>query len=138
MKNHLYHYVKHQRGVGHTRLLIDGARNAQYPFLVVGGDMRHANMMIRDLGNKFAIPTTIDKERDYIGHDHPVLIDNYAFTMTCEAYMREIRDLNEALNKKEGELALVERGVTKIKQMPFWIRVFRPLYKKRINKCLEK
>jgi len=134
MKNELYEYIKITRGVGHTRLLIDGARNAQYPFLVVGADKTHANRMIRDLNNKFAIPTTIDNERDYRGHDHPVLIDNYAFTQTCEKYMREIRDLKEAKITAEEKLSLNQHGIKKIKVLPFWIRLFTPLYKRAINK----
>jgi len=96
MKNHLYEYLKINRGVGHTRLILDGARNAHYPFLVVGADMTHANRLARDLGNEFAIPTIISNEIAFRGHEHPVLIDNYTFTNTCEAYIRELRDAREA------------------------------------------
>ncbi len=134
MKNELYDYIKTKRGVGHTRLLIDGAQNAKYPFLVVGADMRHANIMVRELGNEFAIPTTIDKERDYRGHSHPVLIDNYAFTSTCEAYMREMRDTKDALIKAKETLAKKESTIENISKIPLWIRLFKPLYKRAIKR----
>jgi len=134
MKNQLYEYLQINRGVGHTRLLIDGARNAQYPFLVVGGDKTQAIRMIRELGNEFAIPTSIDNPKDYHGHNHPVLIDNYAFLKTCESYIGEIRDQRETLAKKEAELIKKEKTINDITALPIWVRLFTPLYKRVIKK----
>ena len=137
MKNYLYEYLKTNRGVGHTRLLIDGARNANYPFLVVGADTTQANRMIQDLGNEFAIPTAINKEQDYRGHDHPVLIDNFAFTSTCESYIRQIRDQREALEKTEAKTAKLELAFNKMNNLPLWIRMIKPLYKRAIKRAYE-
>jgi len=137
MKNELYEHLKGNRGVGHTRLMIDGARNANYPFFIIGADMRHANNLAREMGNTFAIPITIGSNQ-MRGSNHPVLIDGHTFTTTCEDYIREIRDQREALLKKKAELELLNYSVEKIKTLPWWIRLITPLYKKRINKCLER
>jgi hypothetical protein len=137
MENKLYEYVKCTRGVGHTRLLMDGAINAQYPYFVVGADLSHAKQLIRETGgNTFAIPISLT----WVQHDnfrcykHPVLIDNYTFTVTCESYMTEIRKLKESLTTKEEQLKHNKEVLEKIKQLPFFIRLFKPLYLRIITR----
>jgi hypothetical protein len=133
MKNELYEHLKGNRGVGHTRLMMDGARNANYPFFIIGANSRQAAQLAADTQNSFAIPMTIDSNRLF-GQTHPILIDGHAFTTMSEVYMRENRDNKEARIKAEEKLALNQAGIKKIEALPFWIRLFTPLYKRAINK----
>ena len=133
MKNELYEHLKGNRGVGHTRLMMDGARNANYPFFIIGANSRQAAQLAADTQNSFAIPMTMDNDH-LRGHDHPVLIDGHAFTTTCEKYIRENRDNREAMEKAKEETAKMKNAIEHIEKIPFWIRLFKPSYIKRINK----
>ncbi len=133
MKNELYEHLKGNRGVGHTRLMMDGARNAQYPFFIIGANYRQAKQLAADTQNNFAIPMTMDNNRLF-GQTHPILIDGYAFTTMSEGYIRENRDTKEALVTAKEKLALMKRGIDKIEKLPFWVRLFTPLYKRAVNK----
>lgn len=141
MENKLYEYIKGTRGVGHTTLLMDGAKNAKTPFFIVGADLRHAKELIKTTGNnKLAIPATI-YDNKLIGNIHPVLIDNHTFMVTCEDYEREIQKskymvdkLINSLTEKEEELKQSKETLKKIKKLPFFIRVFKPLYRSIITR----
>lgn len=136
--NPLYHYLIINRGVGHTRLIIDGVRNAQYPFLVVGSDLSHANSIIREMGGtEWAIPVSIQNENAFRGHRHPVVIDNYTYLKACDGYISTIRDYRES-NQRLRELALKQkRNIDEIKKIPFWKRLFKSQYVRRINKIIK-
>lgn len=136
MKNELYEHLKSNRGVGHTRLLMDGARNATYPFFIIGANSRQAAQLAADTQNSFAIPMTIDSNRLY-GQTHPVLIDGHAFTTTCEKYIRENRDNREAMEKAKDEVVKMKQAITNVEKLPFFIRLFKPLYKRAIKRNMK-
>jgi hypothetical protein len=133
-----YEYVKFNRGVGHTTLIKDGGLNAQYPFIVLGADMSHAHQLTRELNNRFAIPHSIQDPRGLIGYRHPLLIDNYVFTVTCEGYISTVRDYREANTILNNELEKSKQRINQITNLPFWIRLFKPLYKMAIKRINEK
>ena len=136
MKNELYEHLKSNRGVGHTRLMMDGARNATYPFFIIGANSRQAAQLAADTQNSFAIPMTIDSNRLY-GQTHPILIDGHAFTTTCEKYIRENRDNREAMEKAKTETAKMKHAIEQVEKLPFYIRLFKPLYKRAIKRNMK-
>jgi len=133
MKNQLHEYIKKNRGVGHTRLLLDGALNARYPFLIIGRDMSQAKFLTKQIGNKFAIPIAMNDNEAFCGLRHPVLIDNDVFTLVCDEYLREINYYKTTITNQESRM--MSNNVD-IENIPFWIRLFTPIYKKRIKKIL--
>lgn len=141
MKNKLYQYLKGTRQVGHTRLLMDGAKNAKTPFFMVGANLEHTKELIKRSGNnKFAIPTTI-YDNTLIANNHPVLIDNYTFIVTCEDYQYELKKykdiidkLTNTLTEKEEKIKESKETITKIKTLPLFIRLFKPLYRSIITR----
>jgi hypothetical protein len=132
MKNELYEHLKTNKGVGHTRLMLDGAKNANYPFFIIGANIRQAKQLAADTGNNFAIPMTLGSNH-LRGHDHPVLIDGHAFTTTCEKYISEIRDQREAINKAKKEVVKMEMIIHNIGRLPLYVRLFKPIYKRAIR-----
>jgi len=134
----LYEYLKTNRGVGHTTLLKDGALNAQYPYIIMGADMSHANHLAREVANSFAIPRSMQHADAFRGYNCPVLIDNHTFMRTCDGYIGTIRDYRED-NQRLRELALKkQRAMERLENLPFWIRAIKPLYKRAIKKANEK
>jgi len=133
MKNQLHEYLKSNRGVGHTRLLLDGALNARYPFIVIGVDTSQAHFNAKQIGNSFAIPIGFNNKEALRGLNHPVLIDNSIFTFICDDYERQIKINNETIANQQIQMLSNEKDITNI---PFWIRLFTPIYKKRLKKIL--
>ena len=136
MKNELYEHLKSNRGVGHTRLMMDGARNANYPFFIIGSNLSKAKQLAADTQNSFAIPMSMDSNHLH-GHQHPVLIDGHTFTTTCEKYIRENRDNREAMNKAKADTAMMKNTIEQVEKLSFWIRIFTPLYKRAIKKHMK-
>lgn len=129
----VYKYLKTNRQVGHTTLLKDGALNAHYPFIILGGDLAHATTITKEIGNPFAKPMSMAAIEGLRGTNNPVLIDNYVFTKTCEGYIATIRDYRENNISLINELEVKEQTIKTIMDIPFWIRLFKPLYKKKIK-----
>lgn len=133
-----YEYIKINRGAGHTTLIMDGAMNAQYPYFMMGKDMAHARELCKQSKNRFAMPITMNDCCSFKGYRQPVLIDNYVFTETCEGYIRTIRDYREINQRLNGEIERMEKALVRLESLPFWIRLFKPLYRRAIKKAYGK
>jgi len=130
----VYEYIRANRGVGHTTLLKDGALNATYPYIVIGADQSHANRLAREIGNEFAIPVGINQTNKFRGINYPVLIDNHTFTTSIDSYVREIRIQREKLIILEKDIQDLKVTISKIERIPFWVRLYKARYLKRIKK----
>jgi AAA+ ATPase superfamily predicted ATPase len=72
------------------------------------------------------------------GYNQPVMVDNFVITETCEGYIRTIRDYREINQRMVGEVERIEKAFAKLEGIPFWIRLFKPLYRRAIKKAYEK
>jgi len=132
MHRRLHEYIKKTRGVGHTRLQLDGTLNANYPFIIVGVDKSHANDLKRKLGNNhFASPIALNSEEAFRGVREPAIIDNSVFTIVCDEFIKEIRDGREDMEKLNSK-------INEIENIPFLFRIFKSVYKQKINNIRNK
>lgn len=131
----LYEYLKTNRGAGHTTLLLDGAMNAQYPFLILGKDMAHAKDLHNRSRNRFGVPRPMNAVDAFRGYNYPVMVDNFVITETCEGYIRTIRDYREINQRLREEIEKKEKAIKKLNNLPFWIRAIKPLYRRAIRKA---
>ena len=104
----VYQYIRANRGVGHTTLLKDGALNATYPYIVIGADQTHAERLVREIGNEFAIPVGINQPNKFRGA-HFEFLKNYR-QMEQEAAMKK--------SQAEAQKRLQEQGENVIPMKP--------------------
>lgn len=130
----VYEYIRANRGVGHTTLLKDGALNATYPYLIVGADLKHAQLLAREVGNEFAIPVSITDHHKFRGVNYPLLIDNHTFTTSVDAYVKTVRNQREQILVLDKEKTRLQLTISAIELIPWYKRIFNRSYMKAIRK----
>lgn len=117
MDNNINKYILSRRGVGHTRLLKEGANNYDGPFFVVGADTNHVSRLRQELNNTKAIPVNIENSNHVLhGVHHPMIIDNHAYSMTCEKYERKIDELENEIDLLKVRITLGEATNDRLKK----------------------
>jgi len=102
----LYEYIRRNRGVGHTTLLIEGAKNYNKPFYIMGANIRQAKDLVFQSGNKNARPITLENVPEALrGTDLPIMVDQHPITKIVDGYEDEIRMLRREIGELRGEIS---------------------------------
>jgi hypothetical protein len=89
----IYEYLMSSRGVGHTTLLKEGAKNFDKPFYIVAHNSRYAKQLQRESNNNNAIPISLNSPTQLMrGTKYPIIIDNVTYMTTCDKYENIILD----------------------------------------------
>ena len=140
-------FLEHNQKVGNTTLLLEGARNYDRPFYILGWSQAHATEKCKGIPN--AKPMSIHEIESFMGIKEPVAIDSdviawlmgkvaYEFDKTELQLEREklktehdvykyIKVANELTTKVEDQKkVLINRGelLMKIGEMSWWERIF--------------
>lgn len=143
----LLSFIEHNRQVGNTTLLLEGARNYDRPFYILGWSQDHATGKCEGIPN--AKPMSIQNIESFMGINEPIAIDSdvIAWLMGKVAYEFDQMELqlererlktkqdvrkystvaNELMSKVEQQQkVLINRGelLIKIGQMSWWERIF--------------
>jgi hypothetical protein len=145
----LLDYFIYTRQSGHTTLSIEGAKNYDRPFYIIGLDMRHAKALEAQIQNKNGIPISINQihTEKYRGVPIPAFLDNGVIISQLEFYYSLIEDYKYSIEKMNldidnasreyyRDLVKQDRDFNKkfveLKKMSFWDRVFN--FKKKMDK----
>jgi hypothetical protein len=140
-------FIEHNRQVGNTPLLLEGARNYDRPFYILGWNQDHATEKCEGIPN--AKPMSIQQIESFMGTNEPIAIDPdvmgwligkvaYEFDQLELQLERERLETkqdvskystiaNELMTKVEDQQkVLINRGelLMKIGQMTWWERIF--------------
>lgn len=143
----LLSFIEHNRKVGNTTLLLEGARNYEGSFYILGWSQDHATEKCEGIPN--AKPMSIQEIESFMGIKEPVAIDPdvIVWLMGKVAYEFDQMELqlererlktkqdvskystvaNELMTKVEDQQkVLINRGelLIKIGQMTWWERIF--------------
>lgn len=101
----LAHYYDRTRGIGHTRVLLQGIGDE--PVMVMFDNMHMASILApRDNPNILPIAWSTDLARTLIGRTEPLVLDNSAVTAILRDAMNEIRRLKFVILSYEETLGL--------------------------------
>lgn len=139
-------FLEHNRAVGNTALLLEGARNYNRPFYILGWSLEHATEKCNGIPN--AKPMSIHAIESFMGIKEPIAIDSdvIAWLMGKVAYEFDKTELqlekerlktkqevhkyatvtNELMTKVEDQhKSLINRGelLMRIGQMSWWERI---------------
>jgi hypothetical protein len=112
VENNIKDYIHSARQVGHTSLIMNNLKDVDKPFYVLGGYMNNSREMVMRMGNKNAIPVSLSSHMR--GAKYPLIIDNHAYTLTCENYEKEISGLHTEYAKQMRKLREEKRELQKI------------------------
>ena len=143
----LLSFIGHNRKVGNTTVLLEGARNYEGPFYILGWSQDHATEKCKGIPN--AKPMSIQNIESFMGIKEPIAIDPdvIGWLMGKVAYEFDQMELqlererlktkqdvskystvaNELMTKVEDQQkVLINRGelLMKIGQMTWWERIF--------------
>lgn len=143
----LLSFIEHNRKVGNTTLLLEGVRNYDRPFYILGWSQDHAVEKCNGIPN--AKPMSIQEIESFMGIKEPIAIDPdvMGWLMGKVAYEFDQMELqlererlktkqdvrkystvaNELMTKVEDQQkVLINRGelLMKIGQMSWWERIF--------------
>ena len=98
-------YIRSARQVGHTTLLKEGMKNYNKPFFIVGADGQQANRLRDEIGNKNAIAISVNTPpQKFAGKDYPMVMDNHAYTKTCEKYDLLVQNLKGTIVEQSDDI----------------------------------
>lgn len=143
----LLSFIEHNQQVGNTTLLLEGARNYDRPFYILGWSQDHATEKCEGIPN--AKPMSIQEIESFMGTNEPIAIDSdvIAWLMGKMAYEFDRMELqlererlktkqdvskystvaNELMTKVEDQQkVLINRGelLMNIGKMSWWERIF--------------
>lgn len=92
-----------RRGVGHTTLMMMGAKNYDRPFSLVGHTMSFAAFLRQESNNIYAIPISIYEMDRLRGMLRPTIIDHTAILQMVEQLRGDLAHVNEWGEKLQAE-----------------------------------
>lgn len=107
VSDHVLEFLLSSRNQGFTTLSIEGAKNYDKPFYVIGIDMSQTEILMKMLkDNKNAIPLALSQvfPQKYIGRHYPAFIDNGALITILKGYSRSLDDIYLNIDKHNDEL----------------------------------
>lgn len=134
-------YIQHSRRVGHTTLMLSDLKTYDKKFLVISISQKHSNELVNRIGNKNAIPRSMQHLR-YTDLELPAIIDHSCFIEMGS----KMKFLKQEIDFLENQKMKLEKLIFSIKayshqiylgfeSMKIWDFIFG---KKKVKKFLSK
>lgn len=89
-------YYLANRGVGHTRVMMEGIKHRPDAFVLLG-QLRHADMLdLRQMGNSFNVVDSPNLVAVLMGRQNPLIIDHFGLQLLLQGMIKEYDELDAA------------------------------------------